>query len=62
MKENIELSSTNTKKLQNYDVLIIDNKELKEIKFVGNLDDPKIDEFISLYIHEELYRDIQKLK
>ena len=62
LKENIELSSTNTKKYKNDDVLIIDNKELKEIKFIGNLNDPKIDEFISLYIHEELYRDIQKVE
>lgn len=62
LKENIELSSSNTKNYKNNDVLIIDSKELKEIKFIGNLDDPKIDEFISLYIHEELYRDIQKVE
>ncbi|AXK49596.1 ribonuclease R [Aliarcobacter trophiarum LMG 25534] len=62
LKENIELASKNTKTYKNGDVLIIDNKEFKEIKFIGNLDEPKIDEFISLYIYEELYRDEQKIE
>lgn len=62
LKENIELPSKNTKTYTNGDVLIIDNKEFKEIKFIGNLNDAKIDEFISLYIYEELYRDMEKIE
>ncbi|PRM98163.1 RNB domain-containing ribonuclease [Aliarcobacter cryaerophilus] len=62
LKENIELPSKNTKTYTNGDVLIIDNKEFKEIKFIGNLNDAKIDEFISLYIYEELYRDVEKIE
>ena len=62
LKENIELPSKNTKTYENGDVLIIDNKEFKEIKFIGNLNDAKIDEFISLYIYEELYRDEEKIE
>ncbi|WP_198304575.1 RNB domain-containing ribonuclease [Arcobacter vandammei] len=57
MKENIVLNAKVSKNYKENDVLIIDNKEFKEIKFIGNLDEPKIDEFISLYIYEELYRD-----
>lgn len=60
LKENIEIVSKNTKAYKNGDILIIDNKEFKEINFIGNLEEPKIDEFISLYIYEELYRDEQK--
>ncbi len=57
MKENIVLNAKIPKNYKENDVLIIDNKEFKEIKFIGNLDEPKIDEFISLYIYEEIYRD-----
>jgi ribonuclease R len=34
LKENIELPSKNAKTYENGDVLIIDNKEFKEIKFI----------------------------
>lgn len=56
LKEHIELDSINSKKYEEGDVLLIDNKEFKEIKFIGNLSEAKIDEFISLYLYEELYR------
>lgn len=62
LKENIELNSKNIKNYKNGDVLLIDNKEFKEVEFIGNLDEAKIDEFISLYIYEELYRDKQKVE
>ncbi len=62
LKENIELNSKNIKNYKNGDVLLIDNKEFKELEFIGNLDEAKIDEFISLYIYEELYRDKQKVE
>ncbi len=62
LKENIELKSKNTKKYKNEDVLLIDNKEFNEIKFIGNLNEPNIDEFISLYMYEELYRNTEKVE
>ncbi|QKF74187.1 ribonuclease R [Aliarcobacter faecis] len=62
LKENIELNSKNIKNYKDGDVLLIDNKEFKELEFIGNLDEAKIDEFISLYIYEELYRDKQKVE
>jgi len=57
LKENIELNSNKAIKYKENDCLIIDNKEFEEIKFIGNLDDPKIDEFISLHLNGEAYRD-----
>ena len=62
LKENIELKSKNTKKYKDEDVLLIDNKEFNEIKFIGNLNEPNIDEFISLYMYEELYRNTEKVE
>ncbi len=62
LKENIFLNSSKASKYKDSDVLIIDNKEFEEIEFIGNLNDAKIDEFISLYLHEELYRDKQKVE
>jgi len=57
LKENIELNSKKAIKYKENDCLIIDNKEFKQIKFIGNLDAPQIDEFISLYLNGEAYRD-----
>ncbi len=62
LKENIELKSKNTKKYKDEDVLLIDNKEFNEIRFIGNLNEPNIDEFISLYMYEELYRNTEKVE
>ena len=56
LKENIRLDNKNALKYKDGDVLIIDNKSFDLIKNVGNLEDAKIDEFISLYLYEELYR------
>ena len=56
LKENIRLDNKNALKYKDGDVLIIDNKSFELIKNVGNLSDAKIDEFISLYLYEELYR------
>ncbi|OCL87581.1 Ribonuclease R [Aliarcobacter thereius] len=56
MKEHIQIFNKNSKKYKKNDVIIVDNKNFEEIKFVGNLSDPKIDEFISLYLYDELYR------
>jgi len=62
LKENIELKSNKAIKYKENDCLIIDNKEFEEIKFIGNLDEPKIDEFISLYLNSEAYRDEIKIE
>lgn len=56
LKENIRLDNKKALKYKDGDVLIIDNKSFELIKNVGNLSDAKIDEFISLYLYEELYR------
>lgn len=56
LKENIRLDNKNALKYKELDVLIVDNKSFDLIKNVGNLSDAKIDEFISLYLYEELYR------
>lgn len=55
-KEHIKIENIKAKKYKENDVLILDNQNFSEIKFVGNLDDAKIDEFISLYLFEEAYR------
>ncbi|MBL3520380.1 MULTISPECIES: RNB domain-containing ribonuclease [Arcobacteraceae] len=62
LKEHIELKSNKAINYKDNDVLIIDNKEFEEIKFIGNLDEPKIDEFISLYLNGENYRDEIKIE
>ena len=62
LKENIFLNSSKAFKYKDSDVLIVDNKEFEEIEFIGNLNDAKIDEFISLYLYEELYRDKQRVE
>lgn len=56
LKEHIKLESKNALKYKDEDVLIIDNKEFKELEFIGNLSEPQIDEFISLYLYDEIYR------
>ncbi|WP_026803079.1 RNB domain-containing ribonuclease [Aliarcobacter lanthieri] len=62
LKEHIELKSNKAINYKDNDVVIIDNKEFEEIKFIGNLDEPKIDEFISLYLNGENYRDEIKIE
>ena len=61
-KENIELFSKDVSKYEEDDVLLINSKDLQVQKYIGNLIDPKIDEFISLYIYDELYRDFEKIE
>lgn len=62
LKEHIELSSKNAKKYQENDVLLVDSKTFEAIEFIGNLQEAKIDEFISLYLYEELYRLESKIQ
>ena len=56
VKENIRLENKNALKYKEGDVLLVDNKSLDLIKNLGNIEDPKIDEFISLHLYEEIYR------
>jgi len=56
IKENIRLENKNALKYKEGDVLLVDNKSLDLIKNLGNIEDPKIDEFISLYLYKEIYR------
>lgn len=56
IKENIRLENKNALKYNEGDVLLVDNKSLDLIKNLGNIEDPKIDEFISLYLYKEIFR------
>ena len=56
VKENITLENKNALKYNEGDVLLVDNKSLDLIKNLGNIEDPKIDEFISLHLYQEIYR------
>ena len=56
LKENVFLENKIDKSCNEADVLILENPSLKIIKKVGNLEDPKIDEFISLFLYHEDYR------
>ena len=56
VKENIRLENKNSLKYNEGDVLLVDNKSLDLIKNLGNIEDPNIDEFISLHLYQEIYR------
>ena len=56
IKENIILENKNALKYNEGDVLLVDNKSLELIKNLGNIEDPKIDEYISLYLYKEIFR------
>ena len=56
VKENITLENKNALKYNEGDVLLVDNKSLDLIKNLRNIEDPKIDEFISLHLYQEVYR------
>ena len=56
VKENIKLENKNALKYKEGEVLLVDNKSLELIKNLGNIEDPKIDEYISLYLYKEIFR------
>ncbi|UTJ06202.1 RNB domain-containing ribonuclease [Arcobacter roscoffensis] len=56
IKENIELENKGASKYEEGDVLLVDNKTLDLIKNIGNIKDPKVDEFISLHLYNETVR------
>ncbi|MAD42520.1 MAG: ribonuclease R [Arcobacter sp.] len=55
VKENIKLENKGANKYEEGDVLLVDNQSLDLVKNLGNIQDPKIDELISLHLyHEEI--------
>ena len=56
LKENIRLEHKSAYKYDELDVLVIDNKSFDLVDRIGNLNDAKIDEYISLNLYSELYR------
>lgn len=56
IKENIYLENSFTKEHIENDVLIVNNKNLDVIENLGNLNDAKIDEKISLHLYHETLR------
>ena len=56
VKENIKLENKNALKYQNGDILLVENKSLELIKNLGNIENPKMDELISLHLYNETYR------
>ncbi len=56
VKENIRLENDGATSYNEGDVLLVENKSLNLIKLIGNISDAKIDEFISLYLHQEEFR------
>ena len=56
LKENIRLEHKSAYKYDELDVLVIDNKSFDLVDRIGNLNDAKIDEYISLNLYDELYR------
>lgn len=56
IKENIQLENKPKFDFIDGDVFVVDNKSLKMIKHIGNVNDPKTDEYISLYLYNEQIR------
>ena len=55
VKENIKLENKGASKYEEGDVLLVDNQSLDLVKSLGNIQDPKVDELISLHLyHEEI--------
>ena len=62
LKENIVLENKIDSSCKDDDVLVLENPSLKIISKVGNLSDPKIDEYISLFLYHEEFRLDMSLK
>lgn len=56
LKENIVLENKIDSSCKDDDVLVLENPSLKIVSKVGNLSDPKIDEYISLFLYHEEFR------
>ncbi len=62
VKESILLNCKDTKKFKENYVYLVDNKNFEIILEIGEITDPKIDEYISLYLYKELIRLEPELK
>lgn len=56
VKENIRLENKSASKYEEGEVLLLDNKTLDLIEEVGNISNPRVDEFISLFLYKETIR------
>ena len=62
VKENILLQNKNKVEAKEGDVLLIDTKSFEVSKFLGNIEDAKVDEKISLILYKEDFRLAPKLE
>jgi ribonuclease R len=58
IKENVNIKKIDISNKQDGDIVVCNND--KTIKFIGNIQDPKIDEIISLMLYSEDYRFIKE--
>ena len=56
LKESVLLKENIKEKYKDGDVLVVNSKTFETITIVGNIEDAKIDEYISLYLYDELIR------
>lgn len=56
VKENIKLENKGAFKYEEGEILLVDNKSLELIKSLGNIQNPKVDELISLHLYNEVIR------
>ena len=56
IKESIQLENKNAQQYDEGDVLLVNNKSFELIQNLGNIQDPKIDEYISLHLYKEISR------
>ena len=56
VKENIHLLNKGASSYEEGDILVVDNKTLELEKHLGNINDAKVDELISLYLYNEQIR------
>ena len=56
VKENIKLDNEGASKYEEGEVLLVDSRTLELIKSIGNINDPKVDEYISLNLFKETIR------
>lgn len=62
LKESVLLKENISEKYDDGEVLIVNSKTFELIEDIGNISDAKIDEFISLYLYDELIRKEKDLE
>ncbi len=56
VKESVFIKKNPFKELKENDIFLLNNKDNVVTEYFGNLNDPKVDEKISLFLYTELYR------